>query len=226
MMITKIRHIPLDKLVPHPGNPNQMSRGNFQKLVRNIERTGRYEPLVVRPCPGQCGYFQIIHGRHRCEALRQLGHETAEAVVWDIDDEQTDILLATLNRLQGRDTLDKKLALLRRLSVTLEIRQLARLLPQTRGQLDRLVNAKPLARGPSGKPGTFVKPMVFFVDATQEHAIEEAISQTATGLPDGQTRALGRAAALTCVARCFLDQSEPVAAVEDAATESARTMTA
>ena len=151
MMSTKISHIPLDKLVPHPGNPNRMSRANFEKLVRNIERTGRYEPLVVRPCPGQRGFFQIINGHHRCEALRRLGHETAEAVVWNVDDEQTDILLATLNRLQGRDTLDKKLALLRRLSVALEIRQLAQLLPQTRGQLDRLVHAKPLAPSLSGK---------------------------------------------------------------------------
>jgi hypothetical protein len=152
-MSARIKRIALDKLVPHPGNPNRMSRANFDKLVRNIERTGRYEPLVVRPCPGRRGFFQIINGHHRCEALRQLGHETAEAVVWNVDDEQTDILLTTLNRLQGRDTLDKKLALLQRLSVTIEVRKLAKLLPQTRGQLDRLVNAKPLARGISGKPG-------------------------------------------------------------------------
>lgn len=199
-----------------------MSRANFEKLVRNIGRTGRYEPLVVRPCPGQDGGFQIINGRHRCEALRRLGHETADAVVWNVDDEQTDILLATLNRLQGRDTLDKKLALLRRLSVALEIRQLAQLLPQTRGQLDRLVNAKPLARGPSAKPGVLAKPMVFFVDPTQEHALEEAIARAGAGLPDGPTRALGRTAALTCIAQGFLDQNEPVAAVEDTTAELTR----
>ena len=218
MMSTKIRHIALDKLVPHPGNPNRMSRANFGKLVRNIERTGRYEPLVVRPCPGRRGFFQIINGHHRCEALRQLGHETAEAVVWNIDDEQTDILLATLNRLQGRDTLDKKLALLQRLSVTMGVRKLAKLLPQTRGQLDRLVSAKPLARGISGKPGVFAIPMVFFVDRVQEHTIEEAISRAATGLPDGQTRAVRRATALTRIARFFLDRDERAAAGNEAAT--------
>ena len=125
MTSTKIRHISLDRLVPHPDNPNRMSRATFEKLVRNIERTGRYEPLVVRPCPGRRGFFQIINGHHRCEALRTLGHKTAEAVVWNVDDEQTDILLATLNRLGGRDTLDQKLALLRRLSVGLSLRKLA-----------------------------------------------------------------------------------------------------
>jgi hypothetical protein len=215
-MSTEITHIPLDKLVPHPGSPNRMSRANFERLVRNIERTGRYEPLVVRPCPGPGGCFQIINGRHRCEALRRLGHETADAVVWTVDDEQTDILLATLNRLQGRDTLDRKLALLRRLSVTLEIRTLARLLPQTRGQLDRLVNAKPLAQGPSEKPGVFAQPMVFFVDPTQEHALEEALARAAA-VPDGQTRALRRATALARIVRFFLDREERAATGTDAA---------
>jgi hypothetical protein len=219
-MSARIKRIALDKLVPHPGNPNRMSRANFDKLVRNIERTGRYEPLVVRPCPGRRGFFQIINGHHRCEALRQLGHETAEAVVWNVDDEQTDILLATLNRLQGRDTLDKKLALLQRLSVTIEVRKLAKLLPQTRGQLDRLVNAKPLARGISGKPGVFAIPMVFFVDPRQEHTIEEAISRAATGLPDGQTRAVRRATALTCIAQCLLDRDERATLEKDATMAS------
>jgi hypothetical protein len=220
MMSTEIRHISLDKLVPHPGNPNRMSRTNFGKLVRNIERTGRYEPLVVRPCPERRGFFQIINGHHRCEALRQLGHETAEAVVWNVDDEQTDILLATLNRLQGRDTLDKKLALLQRLSVNMEIRKLAKLLPQTRGQLDRLVSAKPLARGISGKPRVFAIPMVFFVDPRQEHTIEEAISRAATGLPEEQTRAVRRATALTRIVRFFLDRDERAATAASGITAS------
>jgi ParB-like chromosome segregation protein Spo0J len=47
----RVSRIAIDKLVAHPDNPNRMSKTNFAKLVRNIERTGRYEPLVVRPCP-------------------------------------------------------------------------------------------------------------------------------------------------------------------------------
>ena len=155
-MANSVRTIPLEKLIAHPDNPNRMSKVNFGKLVSNIERSGRYEPLIVRPWPnksktvtaakagvqkdddamdsrlrgndikktspstipppsprlrragGTGDYFQIINGCHRCRALAKLGKKKAECVVWDVDDEQTDILLATLNRLGGKDELEAK----------------------------------------------------------------------------------------------------------------------
>lgn len=204
-MSTKIRHIPLDRLVPHPGNPNRMSRTNFRKLVGHLERTGRYEPLVVRPCPGRSGFFQIINGHHRWEALRTLGHKTADAVVWDVDDEQTDILLGTLNRLNGRDTLEQKLALLRRLNECIPTRKLARLLPQTLGQLERLVGVQAMPRRKQPQAAAFAIPLVFFVDEMQQRMIEEALSAPMASASAG-TRAGRRAAALTQMARCFLSQ--------------------
>jgi hypothetical protein len=141
-------------------------------------------------------------------------------VVWKVDDEQTDILLATLNRLGGRDTLEKKLALLQRLSVTIATRKLATLLPQTRGQLERLVSAGPPAQARPPKSRVFTIPMVFFVDETQKQAIEKAISHVAAGLPDGQTRAARRARALTYLAQYLLHPDERGALERDAATAS------
>ncbi|MBM4024825.1 MAG: hypothetical protein FJ280_05375 [Planctomycetes bacterium] len=215
-MSTEIKQVALNKLVPHPGNPNRMSRANFNKLVRNIERTGRYEPLVVRACPGRRGFFQIISGHRRCEALRRLGHKTAGAVVWKVDDEQTDLLLATLNRLGGRDNLEKKLTLLRRLSATRAVRELAELLPQTRGQLERLLGAKPCMRALSRKSGVFAIPIVFFVDEAQEQAIEKALAQAAARLPDEPARATRRAKALLCVAQRFLSPDQQASREGDA----------
>lgn len=202
-MRTAIKHIPLDRLVPHPDNPNRMSRANLEKLSRNIERTGQYEPLVVRPSPDRPGFFQIINGHHRCEALRKLGRTTAEAVVWNVDDEQTDILLATLNRLGGRDTLDKKLALLQRLAARIPARKLAKLLPQTLGQIERLTAARPPAPSISKQATAFAAPIVFFVDGEQQRRIEDALS-AADCSGDGPNRAAKRAAALTRIAACFL----------------------
>jgi ParB/RepB/Spo0J family partition protein len=204
-MSDKIRRVSLEKLRAHPDNPNRMSRGDFSKLVRNIKRTERYEPIVVRPHPRRKGCFQIINGHHRCQALRKLGHKTAQVVVWDVDDEQTDLLLATLNRLHGRDILEKKLALLRRLSGRMATQDLARLVPQTRGQLERLIHLKPLSRAVIREADAFAAPVVFFVSKEQQRAIEAALSLAAAG-SEASSRTARRAAALTQIASHFVDQ--------------------
>jgi len=207
-MKSKIRHIPLEKLIPHPDNPNRMSRANFGKLMRHIKRNEYYEPLVVRRHPTEAGCFQIINGHHRCAALKKLGHQTAQAVVWDVDDEQADILLTTLNRLGGRDILEKKLEILRRLSSRRSARELAKLLPQTKGQLERLTVPQSLTTTIRPKANVFAKPLVFFVSSAQEKAIEQALS-TASVDPEATTRATRRAAALTQVAQASIETRAP-----------------
>ncbi len=126
-------------------------------------------------------------------------------MVWNVDDEQAGILLATLNRLNGRDSLDKKLALLRRLHTRLPSRTLARLLPQTYGQIERLLARHPPAQVRHPRSGTFAIPLVFFVNEGQLQTIEEALAATRPA-PEASTRATKRAAALTHLARSFLDQ--------------------
>jgi len=204
-MASVIQSIPLDKLVAHPDNPNRMSKANIAKLVRNIEQTGRYEPLIVRPCPTSSGCFQIINGEHRCKALAKLGYKTADCMVWDIDDEQTDVLLATLNRLGGSDELGKKLELLKRLNKRMESGELAKLLPQTAKQIERLTNLKMPSRPAETK--SFLNPMVFFVNDTQQEVIEKALS-TAQEAGDEKIKAAKRAAALAHIAGEFLNQSK------------------
>jgi hypothetical protein len=212
-MANVIRSIGLDKLVAHPDNPNQQSRVNFGKLVRNIERTSRYEPILVRPHPQGGDYFQIINGEHRCKALAKLGYKTADCIVWDIDDKQTDILLATLNRLVGTDKLDKKLSLLKRLNKKIKADELAKLLPQTSKQIEQLINLKmprmPMETNAKGlsNPSIMLRtgPMVFFVNDTQQETIEKALS-LAGELGEEKTKAAKRAAALTRIAGEFLDQ--------------------
>jgi ParB/RepB/Spo0J family partition protein len=214
-MENRVSRIAIDRLVAHPDNPNQMSKTNFAKLVRNIERTGRYEPLVVRPFPQRPRSFQIISGHHRWQALVQLGCKTADVIVWDIDDEQADILLATLNRLGGSDALEKKLALLKRLNTQMEAGMLAKLLPQTTKQIERLTS---LASGRSSlvtraaggkKQGTaFANPLVFFVKDKQQEIVENALSlaQSRYVRKNEKTKACKRAGALAYIAQYFLTQ--------------------
>lgn len=202
----RISRIPIDRLVVHPDNPNRMSKGNFAKLVRNIERTGRYEPLVVRP---KNDGFQIINGHHRRRALQELGYTTADAVVWDIDDGDTDILLATLNRLGGSNVLDKKLTLVKRLNKRTNARDLARLLPHTAGQIRRFaqMNAGRLAPTKSAS-SVFANPKVFFLDDAQYEVVEKALSLARRDRSQ-KTRAARNAAALTEIAQCFIETTKP-----------------
>ena len=219
----RVSRIAINRLVAHPNNPNQMSRANFTKLIRNIEQTGRYEPLIVRPCPqknchscarrnpddDRISCFQIINGHHRWQALRELGYKTADAVIWDIDDHDTDILLATLNRLGGSDILEKKLVLLKRLNQRMGARELAKLLPQTAKQIERLTSILDTRfsipdeyRASRSK----YRALVFFVDDKQQEIVKRALSLARRGGSRTTiTKAAKNAAALTYIAQQFLN---------------------
>jgi len=203
--------IPLGKLAAHPDNPNRMSDTNFRKLVRNIERSGLYEPLTVRPSPEGRGFFQIINGYHRWKALEQLGYEEANCAVWEIDDEQADIFLATLNRLRGSDEAGKRIMLLKRLNAIIEAGKLAKLLPMTAKQIGHLVNLTmpTCAAGEAKKTAGnfFANPMVFFLSDSQKKVVEEALCRVGKSQEE-RTRAGENAAALECIARFFLNNSK------------------
>ncbi len=177
-MSNKIQSIEIFRLYPHPGNPNRMSKENFRKLVRHIERTGRYEPLIVRPMSNDSQY-QIINGHHRFEALKLLGYETCECVIWDVDDDEANLLLATLNRLCGQDVLEKKTALLDKLNSQLKVAELARLLPQTKTQIQRLIDLhKDGLKLKLAQPDeqSIAYPFVFFLNAEQKQIVDKAIN--------------------------------------------------
>jgi len=235
-MANSVRAIPLKKLVPHPDNPNRQSKANFAKLVRNIKRTGRYEPVIVRRCPqrylrlyesggadvadwiwsGICEkdnksggeFFQIINGYHRCRALAKLGYEEIDAIVWEVDDEQVDILLATLNRLVGSDELAKKVKLLGRLSKRMQADELSRLLPQTAKQIQRLCNLKRPRISGKKQAESFARAMVFFLSGEQRQIIEEALS--AAGNKSNKSKAERNASALVRIAEYFLNNSTKI----------------
>jgi hypothetical protein len=167
--------------------------------------------LVVRPCPEKIGFFQIINGHHRWQALRELSYKTADAIVWDIDDRDADVLLATLNRLGGSDVLEKKLALLKRLNNATfggQARELAKLLPLTRTQIERLSNLKgPIT--PSKKTANcFANPLVFFVNDKQQEIVKNALSLAKKHKISVKTKAAKNAAAFTYIAQCFIEGSE------------------
>ncbi len=140
-------------------------------------------------------------------ALTTLGRKNADVVVWDVDDNQTDILLATLNRLNGSDDLSKKLILLKRLNEKRSSRELARLLPQTAKQIERLANLRLPSAPAKLSREDVLYPLVFLLRDDQRPIIEKALSAAAQKQSE-QNKARRKAAALVEISRHFIDNHE------------------
>jgi ParB-like chromosome segregation protein Spo0J len=209
-----LQWIPLDQLHPHPENSNRMPPRLMEKLKRHIQRTGLYEPLVVRPITPaantadanpQCVY-QILNGHHRAEVLRQLGHTHARCDVWVVSDEDALLLLATLNRLEGRDDPAARAKLLAKLAGDRSPEDLARLLPEPADAVARLLKLtspppEPLA---AGAAALAARPMTFFLSEEQHALVREALGEAGRE-PGAGAPGASRADALERIALWYLN---------------------
>ena len=130
----------------------------------------------LAPSDPQCRY-QILNGHHRAEVLRQLGHSHARCDVWEVDDQEALVLLATLNRLEGRDHPAARARLVAHLAAARPAGDLARLLPEPPDAVQRLL-AMARPPGPPLAPdqvGPILVPMTFFLSEEQRAAITEAL---------------------------------------------------
>jgi hypothetical protein len=190
-----IESIGIDRLYEHPENPNRMNRASFKKLVEHIRASGNYEPIVVRRY--RSGY-QILNGHHRVRALAELGYERADCVVWDVDDQQSRVLLATLNRLGGRDMPAPKQMLIERLCESMGVDRLAKQLPVDKSSIRKLCD---LGKRPAAaeKPEPLLHSQVFFLDDCQNRIVADRLNQLCR--KHSGTAAQKRAKALTSLCR-------------------------
>ena len=175
---TSVRLIPLDRLRPHPDNPNHMPVSRLQKLVAHIRQSGRYEPLIVRPLPAEEGLYQILNGHHRAQALRAAGYDRAACIVWHATDREARLYLATLNRLVGADIPEKRAALIDQLLDEVGIEELAGLLPESTHELEELaaLSSLPLEfHEPSLRPEAQIE-MRFLMDAPDAAVVSAALT--------------------------------------------------
>lgn len=206
------RMIPLDDLLPHPLNANTMPPDLQAKLKAHIKRTGRYPFLVVRPHPDEAGKYQVLDGHHRVAVLRDLGHTEARCDVWNVDDREAKLLLATLNRLQGQDLPIRRAQLVHELLGELSIDDLAGLLPETDKQIEELHAllefpaeeiAALLEEQAEEDEKVLPRTMTFVVTPEQEELIEQAVELASDGTPGRDRKAKG----LTNLARRFLEET-------------------
>ncbi|MBP8605829.1 MAG: ParB-like nuclease domain-containing protein [Phycisphaerae bacterium] len=215
-----ILSLPLSSLLPHPANPNRLSEAAFAKLLRHIGRTGQYEPLVVRRHPQTPGAYQILNGRHRARALKQLGYSHADCVVFEADDNAALVYLISLNRLSGRDNLYKKSKLIEMLCRRFSSRQLAGLLPDSRTAIDKLAGLS--ASQPAPKTSTLLMPMTFFVDPDQHALLLRAFEKARADVPSG-TATQKRLQALLHIVGRFVETSPTQPAAQRASAAAGGT---
>ncbi len=184
------RMVPLDDLLPHPLNSNVMTPDLRAKLRAHIKKSGRYPFLVVRPHPTAQGKYQVLDGHHRVEVLRDLGHSEARCDVWDVNDREAKLLLATLNRLEGQDQPARRAQLLHDLLGEMSSDDLAGLLPENDKQIADLhallefpaeETALLLADEAEEAEKVLPRVMSFVVSKEQEEMIERAIDQASDG---------------------------------------------
>ena len=196
------RMVPLDDLLPHPLNANLMPDDLREKLRAHIKRTGRYPFLVVRPHPSEPGKYQVLDGHHRVGVLRDLGHPEARCDVWDVDDREAKLLLATLNRLEGQDVPMRRAQLLHELLGEMSMDDLAGLLPETDRQLEDLHAllefpadeiAALLDEQAEEEEKVLPRVMSFVVTPEQEQLIEQAVETASDGTPGRDRKARGLA---------------------------------
>ena len=200
--------IPLDELMAHPLNANIMSEDLREKLKVHIKQSGRYPFLVVRPYEGK---YQVLDGHHRIAILKELGHREARCDVWEVDDREAKLLLATLNRLEGQDQPIRRAQLIHELLGEMSLDDLGGLLPETDKQIEELHSllefpaeeiAAQLEAEAEEAEKVLPRVMSFVVSPEQEQLIERAVEQASDGTPGRDRKARG----LTNLARRFLDE--------------------
>lgn len=205
----RLQRIPLKRLLPHPANANLMSEERLKKLARNIEREGRYPPLIVRPHPQRRGYFELLDGHQRCSVLGHLGLDAALCYLWRCDDETALVLLSTLNRLEGEDLPAKRAELLSELRGLMPLEEMARLLPESAKEIQEALDFKNLDSAAllaqltraAEVTADSLRAISFAVSRDDEQAIEEAVRVEFESLSGPNRR--GRALANIC--RAYLE---------------------
>jgi len=194
------RRIPLEDLLSHPLNSNVMPEEYREKLLAHIRRTGRYPFLVVRSHSEEPGKFQVLDGHHRVGILRELGYADARCDVWDVDDREAMVLLATLNRLEGQDQPLRRAELLHALLGEWSTSDLAGLLPETEGEILDLHSllefpaeqiAAELAAEAAEREKTLPVLLSYVVTPEQAGLIEEAVEKASDGVAGRDRKARG-----------------------------------
>ena len=142
--------------------------------------------------------------------------------MWDVDDREAKLLLATLNRLEGQDVPIRRANLVHELLGEMSLQDLGGLLPETDKQLEELESllqfpaeelAELLADAEEQADKVLPRVLTFVVTPEQEELIDRAIEIASDGTQGRDRKARG----LANLARIYLDGRNDGAALEEQA---------
>ena len=109
--------IDVNKIIPHPTNPNKMPQETFKRLKKSITKLGLLNPIIVRDSKLKKKHYEVIDGEWRWRAHKGLGLDKILAKVIKMKDEDIPkIFFAT--GIKGRYDAYKTLDIINKLSET------------------------------------------------------------------------------------------------------------
>lgn len=97
----RIISVSLNDIVPNSSQPRErFSDEAMEDLKRSIAENGILEPPVVRR---KGVFFELIAGERRFRAARELGMESIEVIVMDVDSDDKMLVLSLVENIQRED---------------------------------------------------------------------------------------------------------------------------
>lgn len=92
--------MPISALVSNDYGIRAMTENEFNALKKSMETIGQLQPVIIRPI-GRDKY-EIVDGRQRWKAAKELGWKFMDVTVKDLDDTEARMMMITLNKLNGK----------------------------------------------------------------------------------------------------------------------------
>jgi ParB family chromosome partitioning protein len=98
-----VKKIPITQIASNPFQPRRDFRPAEQvELRESLRSSGLLQPIAVRPKRGEGDSYELIAGERRLRAASDLGWESIDAIVKNLDDREM-LTLALIENLQRED---------------------------------------------------------------------------------------------------------------------------
>lgn len=76
---------------------DEVDEDHVEQIAESLADDGQWNPIIVRPAPDNDGTYELIAGHTRYRAAEQLGWESLEATVKDVDEQRANELALKTN---------------------------------------------------------------------------------------------------------------------------------